>query len=194
VTLRAEPAGQQRVGAAEALEHLRPGLELLALRTLGSADASREAAQETLTRAVVALANGQPSDPLKLPAFVAGIARHVIVDMVRAERRVVSLETLPAGDQPSSNVDALSALVSTIERARVRDVLGQLAPSDRELLRLCYFEGLTPSELAERLGEPADRVRKRKSRALERLRQAFRGDGGHDGRPIPTEPAGGSAP
>jgi len=194
VTFRAEQSGPPKGSAADALEHFRPGLELLALRTLGSVDASREAIQETLTRAVVALANGQPSDPEKLPAFVAGIARHVIVDMVRAARRVVPLDTLPPDTHPSTNGDALSALVSAIERARVRDVLGQLAPSDRELLRLCYFEGLTPSELAERLGEPADRVRKRKSRALERLRQAFRGAGGHDGRPIPTEQAGGSAP
>jgi len=179
------------MGAGDALEPLRPGLELLALRTLGSAEASREAVQETLARAVVALANGQPSDPEKLPAFVAGIARHVIVDMVRAARRVVPLDTLPATDHPSNNVDALSALVSAAEQAQVREALGQLVPSDRELLRLCYFEGLTPGEIAGRLGEPADRVRKRKSRALERLRQAFRGGAGHDGRSGPTQNAGG---
>ena len=179
------------MGAGDALEPLRPGLELLALRTLGSAEASREAVQETLARAVVALANGQPSDPEKLPAFVAGIARHVIVDMVRAARRVVPLDTLPATDHPSNNADALSALVSAAEHAQVRDALGQLVPSDRELLRLCYFEGLTPGEIAGRLGEPADRVRKRKSRALERLRQAFRGGAGHDGRSGPTQNAGG---
>jgi len=194
VTFRAQHAGPERGGAAEALEHLRPGLELLALRTLGSADASREAVQETLARAVVALANGQPSDPEKVPAFVAGIARHVIVDMLRAARRMVSLDTLPAGDPPSSSADALSAIVSAAERTRVRDALSRLSAPDRELLQLCYFEGLTPSEIAQRLGEPAERVRKRKSRALERLRQAFRGAGGHDGRSFPTEHAGGSAP
>jgi RNA polymerase sigma-70 factor, ECF subfamily len=191
VTLRADYAGQERGGAADALEHFRPGLELLALRSLGSADASREAVQETLARAVVALANGQPSDPEKLPAFVAGIARHVIVDMVRAARRVVPLDTLPTGDHPSGAADALSALVSAAERARVRDALTHLSPSDRDLLRLCYFEGLSPGEIAERLGEPADRVRKRKSRALERLREAFHGPTiGHDGKRAPTEVRG----
>ena len=194
MTLRAEQAGQQKGGAADTLEHFRPGLELLARRTLGSADASREAVQEALARAVVAIANGQPSDPEKLPAFVAGIARHVIVDMLRAERRVVPLDTLPAGEHPTSTADALTALVSAAERTRVRDALSQLSPSDRELLQLCYFEGLTPSEIAGRLGEPADRVRKRKSRALERLRRAFHGEAGHDGRSIPTEDAGGSEP
>ena len=191
MTFRAEHAGQQRGSASDALEHLRPGLELLALRTLGSLDASREAVQETLARAVVALANGQPSDPDKLPAFVAGIARHVIVDAVRAQRRVVPLDTLPGGDHASSAADALSALVSAAERARVRDALSHLSASDRDLLRLCYFEGLSPGEIAERLGEPADRVRKRKSRALERLRHAFRSEPSHDGRASPTHSLGG---
>jgi RNA polymerase sigma factor (sigma-70 family) len=191
VTFRAEHAGQQRGSASDALEHLRPGLELLALRTLGSIDASREAVQETLARAVVALANGQPSDLDKLPAFVAGIARHVIVDMVRAARRVVPLDALPAGDPPSSSADALSALVSAAERSRVRAALALLPAPDRELLRLCYFEGLTPGEIAARLGEPAGRVRKRKSRALERLRLAFRGAPGHDTCSSPTHSLGG---
>jgi RNA polymerase sigma-70 factor, ECF subfamily len=183
VTLRAGPAGQESGGAADALEHLRPGLELLALRTLGSMDAAREAVQETLTRAVVALANGKPSEPGNLPAFVAGIARHVVVDMVRAARRIVPLDP----DHPAATSDALSALVSAAERARVRDALARLPASDRELLHLCYFEGHTPGEIARRLEEPAERVRKRKSRALERLRQALRGLAGHDEGSIPTE-------
>lgn len=175
MTLRVEQAGRQLAGAAETLEHLRPGLELLALRTLGSADASREAVQETLARAVVALANGQPSDLGKLPAFVAGIARHVVVDMVRAQRRIVSLDSLPLTEHPAPAADALSALVSTEEHARVRAALGSLSATDRALLRDCYVEGLSPTEIAARSREPAERVRKRKSRALDRLRAAFRG-------------------
>ncbi len=86
----------------------------------------------------------------------------------------------------------LSALVSATEGARVRDALGLLSAPDQELLRLCYFEGLSPGEIARRLGEPADRVRKRKSRALERLRLAFRGAPGHDAHSSPTDSLGGS--
>jgi RNA polymerase sigma-70 factor (ECF subfamily) len=161
----------------------------MALRTLGSTDAAQEAVQETLARAVIALGNGQPSDPAKLPAFVAGIARHVLVDMLRARRHVVPLDSLPAAEHPRSDPDApdaLDALVSAAERSRVRNAMAQLAATDRELLRLCYFEGLTPHEIAARLGEPTERVRKRKSRALERLRRAFRGVTGHDDEPWPT--------
>lgn len=48
-----------------------------------------------------------------------------------------------------------------------------LPAADRELLRLSYFEGLEPAQIAERMGEVATRVRMRKSRALDRLRRAF---------------------
>ena len=191
MTLRAEQAGLQSRGAADALEHFRPGLELLAVRALGSMDAAREAVQETLARALVALQNGQPSDLAKLPAFVAGIARHVSVDMLRAQRRVVSLDTLSAHHQRSGEADALSALVSAADRVRVRGALSQLTPGDRELLQLCYYEGLTPGEIAVRLGEPAERVRKRKSRALERLRAVFHGTVSHETSSRTTENRGG---
>jgi DNA-directed RNA polymerase specialized sigma24 family protein len=41
------------------------------------------------------------------------------------------------------------------------------------VLRLSFYEGLAPAEIAERLAEPAPRVRKRKARALDRLRLAY---------------------
>ena len=157
------------------LERFRAGLQLMAVHRLGSADAAEEAIQETLARAVLALANGRPADPARVPAFVAGIARHVIADVTRARRRLVPLDSLGGSEYPAVEADALNALVSAAERARVRAALSELRPDDRELLRLCYFEGLTPTELAARLGEPAERIRKRKSRALERLRAAFLG-------------------
>lgn len=163
---------------ASSLEALRPGLRLIALRSLGSGDAADEAVQETLARAVVALTKGQPNDPSKLPAFVAGIARHVIADVHRTRSRTLSLDGNDVPPPASTNSDPLSAMVSTFERNSIRRALGSLGSADRDLLRLCYYEGLTPGEIARRLGEPSERIRKRKSRALERLRQAFAG--GHD--------------
>ena len=159
------------------LERLRPGLLLMALRALGTVPAAEEAAQETLSRALIALQNGQPADPEKVAAFVTGIARHVIADACRLRKRDVSLDAVP--DQPThGGLDALASLISTAEHDAVHVALDQLSPSDRELLRLAYFEGLTPAEIADRLAEPAERIRKRKSRALERLRAAFLGAGG----------------
>ena len=162
------------------LERLRPGLQILALRSLGSMAAAEEAAQETLTRALVALQNGQPRDLDKIPAFVSGIARHVIADACRARTKEVPLDAMP--EPAAAPVDALAALISTAEQEAVHAALAQLSSAERELLRLAFFEGLTPGDIAARLGQPAERIRKRKSRALERLRAAFLGAGsGHEG-------------
>ncbi|UCC71647.1 MAG: sigma-70 family RNA polymerase sigma factor [Gemmatimonadota bacterium] len=156
-----------------ALEQLRLGLQIMALRALGDLEAAEEAVQETLVRALEALRNGRPRDPEKLGAFVRGIARHVIADARHARQRSAPLEAVLESECGTSLDDPLAALVSDEERDLVRRALTELSAGDRDILHLSFFEGLTPVEIAERLGEPALRIRKRKSRALRRLRRAF---------------------
>jgi RNA polymerase sigma-70 factor (ECF subfamily) len=153
----------------------------MALRALGNADAAEEAAQEALARALAALANGRAREIQNLGAFVHGIARHVIADVQRGGKRLVGAEVLANQPDPASTQDALGRAVAAEERECVRAALRRLSSGDREILHLSFYEGLTPAEVADRLGEPALRVRKRKSRALERLRRVFLGaTSGHD--------------
>jgi len=159
----------------EELAQLQAGLKAMALRALRDADAAEEAAQETLARTVAALRDGRFREGESLGAFVRGIARHVIADVFRARERVRRLDAPQMVQDQSPPPDALSALITEQERERVRAALEQLPAADHEILQLSYFEGLTSAEIALRLGEPADRVRKRKSRALNRLRHAFLG-------------------
>ena len=174
----------------ETLATLRSGLRLMALRALADADAAEEVAQETLARAVVSLRGATAGEIKNLGAFVHGIARHVIADAQRARHRMVGPEAIQNAPDIRSS-DPLSAAVSTEERDRVRAALSRLSAPDQRILLLTFFDGLSPGEVAERLGEPAERVRKRKSRALERLRQAFLGGaGGHEVKGDTTELAG----
>jgi RNA polymerase sigma factor (sigma-70 family) len=173
----------------EAVERLRLGLQIMALRALGDPDAAEEAVQETLVRTLEALRKGRLRDPQKLGAFARGIARHVIADALSARRRQVPLQAVSQTKRSSGSDNPLSTLISTEERDRVRQALTQLSARDREILHLAFFEGLTPIEIAERSGEPALRIRKRKSRALRRLREAFRKGAGtcHESRSSETE-------
>jgi RNA polymerase sigma-70 factor (ECF subfamily) len=122
-------------------------------------------------RSGVDLRDNRIEHPERLGAFVAGIARHVIADALRHRRRVVPLsaDAVKAAEIP----DTLERLVSEAEREGVRRGLARLSDTDRNVLHLSYFEGLSPAEIASRTGEPATRVRKRKSRALERLRRVL---------------------
>ncbi|MGD8866439.1 MAG: sigma-70 family RNA polymerase sigma factor [Gemmatimonadales bacterium] len=166
----------------EELEQLRARLKAMALRALGDPHAAEDVAQETLARAMEALRQGRFREGESFGAFVRGIARHVIADVFRTRGRTHGLEALPGrGDVRPPN-DALSVLISAEERERVRLALTQLSASDHEILYLSYFEGLTPAQIAKWLDEPPERVRKRKSRALARLRRALLGESrtGHE--------------
>ena len=153
------------------LELLRSGIRLMALRAGLDSDAADDVAQESMARAMDVFRN--PERTANIGAYVAGIGRHVIADHFRVKSRTVSIHAVDSDTLRHDGVDALSALCAESDVVRVRDALAELADDDRELLRLCYFEGLTPSEVAARLGVPPERIRQRKLRALLRLRAAF---------------------
>lgn len=71
-----------------------------------------------------------------------------------------------------------SAIVARKEFSdRVRDVVDQLPPTDREVVLLRYVEGLNNAEVAELLEIEPDAARKRHGRALRRLMAALNEQG-----------------
>ena len=155
------------------LETLRAGLRLIALRSLSDPDAADEVVQETLARGLTAFEEGRLQNPTKIGAYFRGIARHVIADMLRDRSRTESLAGNAETATGHGHTDALAVLISREDKARVVRALAALDPRSRECLTLSFYEGLTPAQIAKRLSEPAPRVRKRHSRALQYLRAAF---------------------
>jgi RNA polymerase sigma factor (sigma-70 family) len=156
------------------------GVRIIALRALGDAALADDVAQEAVTRAIAAVAEGRDVDDLG--AFVYGIARHLIADAHRGRARTVPLGAVP--EPPAPQTDALDAAIAAEDAGRVRAAIAQLPEGERELLYLYFVEGLHADDIARRLRESPVTIRKRKSRALERLRQVF---AGHDSRRPTTE-------
>ena len=169
----------------ETISCLRDGVRIMALRALGSAEVAEDVAQETLARALTALESGRLSDPRKLPAFVHGIARHVIADVHRSRQRTASLTARFEAASTADSLDSLDHLIDQEELNGGWIVLEELSPRDREILRLSFFDGLTPTAIAKLQSVPPPTIRKQKSRALERLRRSFFGSG-HAGGRSPT--------
>jgi len=165
----------------EAIARLETGLRFVAHRHLDTPEAVEECVQESLARGLDALRQGRVRSPDRLGAYFRGILHNVICDELRKRGTTVSLEGLP--EPVARPGDALSALVTREQVERVRRALASLSEGARECLRLSFYEGLRPREIAARLGEPPARVRKRHSRALHRLREAYFAQG--DGRPRP---------
>jgi len=166
----------------------RRGLYLIAMRALGEDDEAREAVQEVLARAVEAIRADRVPAHVPLPCFVHGIARHVLADAIRlrVQRTLVSLET--QDHIASMSHSALDAIVAMEERQHLALALQRLPDDDRELLRRCYVDGEGLVEIARSSGEPDHRIRKRKSRALDRLRSLM-GVRSHDSPPQATDRA-----
>jgi len=148
---------------------------MVALRALGDADLAEDVAQEALSRGIAAAEAGRLTADDNVGAYLHGIARHVIADTRRAQGRELPVPS--SLEPPPVPAVALGKLVTEDERARVRRALARLSERDREILRLAFYDDLNSAEIAARLDEPAARIRKRKSRAVERLREAFMASG-----------------
>lgn len=165
---------------------LTRGLTLIALRTLGSTDDAEEAVQEILVRAVEAIRIGRVPAEVPVHAFVYGIARHVLSDAKRRrgkQRQHLDTAVTPlAASQPSP----LEHLIRQEDRDQVNWALDRLSIEERRLLTHCFVEGESIQSIASRSGLPAERLRKRKSRALKRLRTLLANRFGHAAGPPPT--------
>lgn len=62
------------------------------------------------------------------------------------------------------------SVTTSPDHARVRAALGALGPEQRTVLELAYFEGLSCTEIAERVSIPVGTVKSRIAAGLERLR------------------------
>jgi len=83
--------------------------------------------------------------------------------------------TVPTGDSAwlATLLDPRAEESEAPDRERVRQVLVALSAEQREVLLLGYFEGLSSTEIADRVGIPIGTVKSRVAAALNTLRQAL---------------------
>ena len=105
-------------------------------------------------------------------AWLLAMARSRSLDRLRSLRR--RRDEQPADESIFDNQpavgDPLSDLDATDRAARVLAALEQLPAEQREVLELAYFEGLSQTEIAERLELPLGTVKTRARLALRKLR------------------------
>jgi RNA polymerase sigma-70 factor (ECF subfamily) len=111
--------------------------------------------------------------------YLLQLARSRALSVVRLRRRRIGLladaggqDALAAellGAQADSN--ALAATMQDEESRRVRSALRALPEAESSVLMLGYFDGLSQSEIATKLGEPLGTVKTRMRRGLLHLRE-----------------------
>ena len=106
----------------------------------------------------------------ELRPWLFGVARRVIANQRRGERRRSALAERLVENLDETAFDLLAPAAATTELARA---FATLSDCDRELLLLVAWEGLTRDELAVALGTSRATVRLRLHRARKRLREAL---------------------
>ena len=109
------------------------------------------------------------------------IARSRALDLVRARGRRDRITASAAADRPDAPLamgaagpDPVGALDHDERRRQVRQALETLSPPQRQAIELAYFEGLSQSEIAERLQEPLGTVKTRVRLGMQKLRECLR--------------------
>jgi len=143
--------------------YARPMLAL-AQRRLGDAGRAEEALQEAFVSVWRSASTYHPERGAAT-AWLYAVARNAIAD--RGRRRYEP----PAepSDQPSSDAGPDEQAEREWLRWRVHAALEKLGESERELIVLAYWGGLSQSEIADRLGVPLGTVKTRTRAALSRL-------------------------
>jgi RNA polymerase sigma-70 factor (ECF subfamily) len=181
-------AGDERALAALYDRHADAAFRL-AYRLLGDRGLAEEVLQETML-AVWNKAEQYDQGIASLAAWLMTIARNRSVDRLRARaRRPVSLPLAAADDRDQRRLtldaaieagqlvaaaptplDPEALLDAAWLRGAVRGALDGLPQPERRALELAYYEELTQTEIAARLGWPLGTVKTRTRRALLRLR------------------------
>lgn len=138
-----------------------------AFRVLGDRELAEDAVQEAF---LDLWRHAARFDARRAPlrAWLCVLAHRRAVDIVRRETR----RRLATGDLSGVEPDSYTAeelIVLAADARAIRDAVAALPPTQREVVELAYFVGLSQSEVASRLGVPLGTIKSRTHTALARL-------------------------
>ena len=161
---------------AELFDGLAPCILGVLIRLLRQRELAEEALQETFLQGWLQADRYRPE--LGSPrAWLLSIARSRGLDSLRRERSRSRREEAVGMLEPQSLPPVGTERLESLERQRqVSSALGALSPDQRRCIELAFFEGLTHTQIAERLEAPLGTVKSRILLGMNKLRQALSAD------------------
>lgn len=145
-----------------------PRVKSYMMRQGADANTAEELAQETMM-AVWRKAGLYSVEKGSATTWIYTIARNLRIDRLRRELTWVAL---PESHDQIASTDALpdDVLTEHERKMRVQAALAGLPQDQLEVVSLSYIEGLSHSEIAERLGLPLGTVKSRMRLAYQKIR------------------------
>lgn len=146
-----------------------PRVKAYMMRQGADANTAEELAQETMLT-VWRKAGLYSVEKGSATTWIYAIARNLRIDRLRKELTWVAL---PEGhDQEASDDTPPDEALSEVERkVRVQAALSELPADQYEVVSLSYIDGLSHSEIAERLKVPLGTVKSRMRLAYQKIRE-----------------------
>jgi RNA polymerase sigma-70 factor (ECF subfamily) len=107
--------------------------------------------------------------------WLVTLARSRAIDRLRSTGARTRTEQAAFADAGESVADADAEAFRSEQGAVVRGALAEIPEEQRRALLLAYFEGLSQTEIAARLGQPLGTVKTRMRSGMMRLRELLRG-------------------
>lgn len=168
--MRAVGENADRDAFAELFQHFAPRVKAY-MRRLGAEEAeAEELMQEAMIMVWRRAARYDPT-VAAVSTWVFTIARNKRIDGLR---KTAKLEIDPHDPTFHPEVERPDEVVDQqLHAERMRAAIAELPEEQIEALRLAYYEGLSQSEIAERLSTPLGTVKSRIRLALKRLRVSW---------------------
>ena len=164
-------ANQDREAFSQLYDRFSTVVFSLAMRMLRARSDAEDLLQEVFVQ-VWRQARGYSAERGSPEAWIIDIARSRAIDKSRAIRRIENRFVLtddPARAESSDNQE--SSATASKSRLTMNAALANLPDTQRRVLELAYFDGLTQTEIAQRLAEPLDTVKTRMRAGIQRLRE-----------------------
>ncbi|MGO9080707.1 MAG: sigma-70 family RNA polymerase sigma factor [Streptosporangiaceae bacterium] len=167
--LAARLAAGDHIALAEVFDRLAPAVYSGALRVLGRHAAAQDVAQDVFVELWSHPGRYDP-DAGSLRAYLTMQARHRAVDLVRSELRRVARQERSSRLEPGQpDPSPCEQVVAAEAAAAVRAAIETLPASQRRIVELAYFGGLTCREAAKAAGIPEGTAKSRLRLALAKL-------------------------
>ncbi|MBD1849375.1 sigma-70 family RNA polymerase sigma factor [Leptolyngbya sp. FACHB-711] len=144
----------------------------LALKVLGNPQEAEDLTQDIF----LMLARGCSYDPQRgsLRTFLAVLTRSRAIDRVRSRSRTLAFLARWKGSQAERASDPLLESVFQQEQSQeVQAAIAQLSEEQQQILKMAYYDGLSQSQIADRLNIPLGTAKARARRGLIQLRQTL---------------------
>ena len=143
----------------------------LILRVVRDTGVAEDLVQETFLR-VWNRVHGFDALRGSIAPWILAVARNRSIDYLRSaggrERNALELDE---SDHPGLYIDMERDILTSDKARLLRKAMAKLPPNHKQVIELAYFEGLSQTEMAERMGQPLGTVKTWVRAALKNLRE-----------------------